>query len=1063
MWNPFNEDSGTPGFKIWRIIRIAVFVIIGLIIFFVASSQSVNLFMNVFEFGNVFTKPLYYSMVSGLILCSVAVVRVDFRHRNSMTWYGLHLLVNFLKRRDDDSSSSSSSSSYRSSSTSSSSSSYYSTAPSKRSKLLLRYPDFKMGKRGFIIWQITKVVLFAPLFTNLIFGISSVFLLEGHDIGLGSLPNVFLVPFANIQSDGSFAQQHVIPLIPALTLLFPSLLSSIGIRIFLYVGVVGGLSVATRYIADTSESKPRLLSYISTIERILGVVLLWTGFTMFFSFNINYNTKYAILGTLIMGALFIAYGFLDSRRSKVIVTPDRKQVYTRLLTILVITIVTGSIMAVNNTIADAKKVVWGGPYIAQDIAVNRYIAELDKVQLVNYNLAPPLSFSSSSSSASSLSASSSIPPPISALVNGNNDLLNNIRLWDQAAAQTKLRPELGQKNDISFADTSIVRFNSTMYWAAATAPNLPADVTPENTWYNEHFVYTHSGKGVLMMQANTGNVTDSKFFKQKNIYYGESGPTGILGQAWSAFPVGRTSSDEIEGTFYAGTGGVNVAPPLSWVFEPKFMLSYTNSPMHIMRYKDIFDRMKVMYPYFVYDFTQGPSQSNLDIRNVEVVPVTDGKNTYWLMPLIVFLDTSHVPWSSGDMLRLVGFALIDAYNGSVKIIKNPTGGNNDPFSQIFFEQYSGNNGGDVTVLPQTPEWLRNQLVYPMEMFLWKINRFNQYHVTDPKTFIEAQQFYKVPDQISTSYIIAKPPGFDIPQFMGMQSLQLSNSAANNLVGYMVVQNNLENFGKMNFYSVALDSPTKLLGPGAARDALEKDPAYAKEKTLLRNPRVGDNLLYRIGNQEVYFIPVYSSGTSGGGVVQLGTVGAVGASVTGNIIVGIGATAQQAFENYLLRAAGLAPVNQTSAVPGSVTNGTTSPIPTNPPATTTKQQQRANETLVLQRAGRISELEKIFASAGLTVLKPTAISAPVSFKEADVSYQAASQIDQVRAAITQFLKEFSLASPGGSSASPGLATNSTTFAPRIFEWQSIDSKVVNYGILKVINGIVENHYISIHLE
>lgn len=1058
MWNPFNEDSGAPGFKIWRIVRIAVFVLIGLIIFWVASSQSVNVFMNVVEFGDLFTKPFYYSMVSALILCSIAAIRVDFRHRNSLTWYGLHLLVNFLKRRDEDSSSSSSSSSYRSSS-SSPSSSYYSTAPSKRSKLPLRYPDFKMEKRSFIIWQITKVVLFAPLFTNLIFGISTVFLLEGHDIGLGSLPNIFLVPFANIPSDGSFAQQHVIPLIPALTLLLPSLLSSIGIRIFLYVGVAGGVSIASRYWADTSEGKPRLLSYISTIERILGVVLLWTGFTMFFSFNMNYNTKYAILGSLIMGALFVAYGFLDSRRSKVIVTPDRKQVYTRLLTILVITIVTGSIMAVNNTIADNKKILWEGPYIAQDISVNRYIAELDKVHVVNYNLTPPTPLSSSSSSSSSSSASSSISPPnISAIVNGNKDLLNNIRLWDQEAAQLKLRPELGQKNDINFADTNIVRFNNSMYWAAATAPNLPADVTPENTWYNEHFVYTHSGKGVLMMQANTGNVIDSsKFFKQKNIYYGDSGPTGIFAQAWSAFPVGRTSSDEIEGAFYAGTGGVNVAPPLSWVFEPKFTLSYTNSPMHIMRYKDIFDRMKVIFPYFVYDFTQGNTQTNLDITNVEVVPVTDGKNTYWLMPLIVFLDTSHVPWSSGDMLRLVGFALIDAYNGSVKIIKNPAGGNNDPFSQVFFEQYAGTNGGgDVTVLPQTPEWLRNQLVYPVEMFLWKINRFNQYHVTDPKTFIEAQQFYKTPDQASTNYLIAKPPGFDVPQFLGIQPLQLNNSPTNNLVGYMAVQNELENFGKMNFYSVPLDSPSKLLGPAAARDALEKDPAYANEKALLLNPRVGDNLLYKIGNQEVYFIPVYSSSTSGSGVVQLSTIGVVGASVTGIAYVGIGHTAQQAFENYMLRAAGLAPLNQTSAVPATVANGTSTPTASNSTTIPANKQQQQ------QVNPRILALEKIFVSAGLTVLKPTTISAPLSFKEVDINYQANSQIDEVKAAVTKFLKEFSSSGPGGPSASPALAaTNSTT--PRIFEWQSSDNKVVNYGILKVINGIIENHYISIHLE
>ncbi|MDQ6668859.1 MAG: UPF0182 family protein, partial [Thermoproteota archaeon] len=868
-----------------------------------------------------------------------------------------------------------------------------------------------MEKRSFIIWQVTKVVLFAQLFTNLIFGISAVFLLEGHDLGLGLLPNIFLVPFTNLPSDGSFVQQHIIPLIPILTLIIPSLLSAIGIRIFLYIGVAGGISIASRYMTDASESKPKLLSYVSTMEQILGATLLWTGFTMFFSFNINYNTKYAILGTLFMGALFIAYGFLDNRRSKIIVTPERRQIYTRLFTILAITIVTGSLMAINNTIADAKKIEWGGPYIAQEIAVNRYIAELDKVQTVNYSLAAPPPLVSSSSS-----ASSSLPPPsISAMVNGSNDALNNIRLWDMQAAQLKLKPQLGQKNDVNFANTNIVRFNSTLYWAAPTAPNLPADVIPENIWYNEHFVYTHSGKGVLMMEANTGNVIDSsKFFKQKNIYYGDSGPTGIFNQAWSAFPVGRTLSDEIEGAFYTGTGGVNIAPPVSWVFEPKFMLSYTESTMHVMRYKDIFDRMKVMYPYFVYDFTQGTSQANINIRNVGVVPVTDGRNTYWLMPLIVFLDTSHVPWSSGDMLRLVGFALIDAYNGSVKIIKNVASGNNDPFSQIFFEQYAGNNGGDGTVLTKTPEWLSKQLVYPAEMFLWKVNRFNQYHVTDPKTFIEAQQFYKSPDQVSTNYIITKPPGFDKPQFVGMQSVQLSNSPANNLVGYMVVQNNLENFGKMIFYSVPLDSATKLLGPGAARDALEKDAAYAKEKGLLRNTRVGDSLLYRLGNQEVYFIPVYTASTSGGGVIQLGTIAAVGASVTGNPHVGLGDTPQLAFENYLLKAAGLGPLNQTSGGKSTVANGTLPAAPSNASATA-KQQQQANETLVLHRAESILGLEKIFVSAGLTVLKPTAVSAPVSFKEADVTYPAASQIGFVKSAITKFLQEFSSPGPGGSSS------------------------------------------------
>jgi uncharacterized protein len=1057
LWNAFNEDSGTPRFKIWRIIRIAIFVIIGLIIFSIAASESVNLFMNVVEFGNVFAKPFFYSIVSGLILCSIAVVRVDYRHRNSITWYTIHLIVNFLKHRNYDPSSYSSQ--YPSSFSSSSAS--YSTTSSRPSKLLVRYPEFKITKRSFTLWQITKVVLFAPLFSNLIFGITAVYLLEGHDIGLGLLLQIFLVPFVNLPSDGSFAEHHVLPLIPALTLIIPSLLTVVGIRIFLYIGIAGGISIASRYMVDSSEGKPRLLSYISTIEGILGVALLWTGFTMFFNFNINYNTKYAILGTLVTGGFFIVYGFLDNRRSKVIMTTERSEIYTRLLTVLIITIVTGSLMAIDNAIADAKKIEWEGPYIAQQIAVNRYIAELDKVDVVTYNpaLPPPSSYISSTSTSSSIHRAN-----ISARLTANNGLLNNIRLWDQDAAQLKLKPELGQKNDVNFADTNIVKFNNTMYWAAPTAPTLPQDVTPDDTWFNEHFVYTHSGKGVLMMGATTGTVIDSsKFFKQKNIYYGESGPTGIFNQAWSAFPVARTSSDKIEGTSYTGTGGVTLAPPLSWVFEPKFMLSYTNSAMHVMRYKDIFDRMAVMFPYFVYDFSEGTSQTDLNIRNVGVVPVTDGRNTYWLIPLIIFLDTSHVPWSSEGMLRLVGFALIDAYNGNVKVIKSASS-DNDAFSQIFFEQYAKYG----IVLNQTPGWLSKQLVYPEEMFLWKINRFNQYHVTDPRTFIEAQQFYKVPDQSSVSYYINKPPGFDKPQFVGLQSLELSDSPTNVLVGYMIVQNQQENFGKMIFYSVPVDSLTKLLDAGAARDALEKDPGYAKEKLLLHNPRVGDDVLYRIGDQEVYFIPVYTSNTVDGVATQLGMIAVVGASITGNSspVIGLGNTSQEAYDDYLLRATGLVPVNQTYGGPiasNVTTNGTTnatSPQESSKVAATTKQQEQANETSVLTKMQRIHGLESIFVDSGLSVLRPAAIFVPLSFKEADVDYIGYSQLENVKAVITHFLKQFSSPGLAGSASSPTVSGIATGL--RIFEWLSDNNKVVNFGLLKVVNGILENHYISIHL-
>jgi uncharacterized membrane protein (UPF0182 family) len=845
-----------------------------------------------------------------------------------------------------------------------------------------------MEKLRFVIWQITKVVLFAPLFSNLIFGMTIVYLFEGNDLNLTSIPKIFILPFVNIPLSSDFAQENVIPLIPGLTLIIPALLSAVGLRIFLYVGVAGIISIASQYIADLNESRPKLLSYISSVEVIIGSAFLWTGFTMFFSSNINYNTKYAILGALSIGAVFICYGLFDKKSAKVIIYPQKKQIYVRVLTILLVSVVSVSIMAINNSIADAKKIEYMGPYIAQEIAVNRDIAELDKVEIVNYDVKLP----------------SITPSKIQTVVNNNKDTLENIRLWDQRAAEFKLKPELGQKNDINFADTNIVRFNNTMYWVAPTTPNLPADVTPENRWYNEHLVYTHATKGVLMLEAATGNVIDpTKYFKQKNIYYGESGGTGIFDESWSAFPVDRTVSDEINKFFYDGTGGIDVSSPLSWIYEPNFMLSYPGSSIHIMRYKDVHERMELMFPYFIYEFGFETSGNNFNIKKIDVIPVTDGKNTYWLMPLIVLLDTAHVPWSSGNLLRLVGYAVIDAYNGSVQLIIN----GNDTFSQMFFKQYKDNNA-----VKEIPEWLNEQIRYPEEMFIWKISKFNQYHVMDPKTFIEAKNFYKVPEDIDTYYIITKPPGFEYPEFVGFQSLELRNSPARNLVGYMIVQNDLENIGKMRFYSVSLDSNTKLLGPTAAREALEKDPAYAKEKTLLRNPRVGDNILYRVGDQEVYFIPVYTSSTAGGVVTQLGTIATVGASVTGNFYVGLGNTPQQAFENYLLKASGLSLIDQ------------------------------GNQT-ILDISDRLEKLRQIFSNAGLSLVKPTLISAPLTFKEADARYLFDSDFADTEKIILKFLKDFSSWSGG-----------------RIFEWET-DNKV-NYGIMKEVNGIVENHYVSIEV-
>jgi uncharacterized protein len=972
LWDTYNEDRA-PHADIGKIARLALIAAFAVIILAIVSNQSVKLMMNMTEFGDVFTKTLYYSILSGVTLAAIAVVRVNFSARHSITWYGIRLIIILLHFGQYES----------------------------RSKPL-QYSEFKMGKVSFAVWQLTKVMLFAPIFSNVIFGMTLEYIIHGNDIGLSSVAQIFLIPFSEIPMDGSYARENVIPMLPALTLLAPSLLNAVGIRLLLYVSVSGGVDIASRYITDKKEGRPKYLYYISTIEIIAGVAIFWIGFNMFFSSIIDYNSRYIVSITIALGAAFVAYGLLDRRHAKVIIYPTRRLMYLRLATGFIGVALASSIIVVDNSIANTNKVEWYGPHIAQEIAINRYIHGLDQIELARYEINLPLVSHPNNQSA----------------VSQNVGILNNIRLWDETNAKSKLSQEIGKRNDIVLAGTDILRFGGRMYWAGTTAPIIPEGIPQRDRWFNEHMVYTHSDAGVKMIDANTGNLTDATpFFKQQQIYYGLSGESGLFGESWSAYPVDRTESFELGGYFYNGTGGVDITPPLSWLFEPNFIVSETTTPMHVMRYKDIHQRMDLLYSYFVYEFSFGGTPNNPQFQKIEAYPVTDGTNTYWLIPLVVALDASHVPWSSAMplsfMLKLVGFALVDSYNGTVQVLV--TG--KDYFSEIFFEEYKG-----MGATRDIPDWLRDQIKYPEEMFIWKISKFNTYHVSDPKAYLEGTDFYSFPadspnQEISPYYVIAQPQGFAEPTFVGMQNIQLKNSPSKDLVGYIVVQNNLESLGNMTFYSIPSNSSVKLIGPETARSSLINDSEYKNINEELKSSgstasAAGDNLLYKIGDSDVYFIPVMTN--NGEKIAIVGAVGAVSADDTYH--VGIGNTPVEAFQNYLQKLSG-------------VTTSENLPVASN---------QTAQE-----RLAKNQQLEQVFTEAGLTVVKPTAIDAPLEFKEVQTTYRTQSDFAQAQTAIHAFIEGFV---PHGG---------------RVFEWQNGTS--INFSVLLEVDGIVENHYISIEVS
>ena len=909
-------------------------------------NQAVLFFMNYEEFADLFTTPLYFSIVSAIILSSIALVRVNIVKRSSILWYTLQTAIGFLNRN-----------------------------PSA-SVDIQSFSSYKISVPHFVIWQISKVLLFGAFFANIFFGFAAIYLIDGNNLGIENIPVIFSLPFVTPPTDFSYATENVIPMIPALLVVIPPLLGAIGTRLLLYIGVHHIYKVITNYVTDTASGKPKFLQYTSTFEAIVGIAVVWSAFNMFFMENIDYNTKYAIGGMFLIGFALIAFSIFDKIRSRVLTHMLKRDVYIRIFTIVAIAIAVAIFMSVNTSIADAKKIEYLGPYTAQQISVNRHLGELDLIQEHIHDVEIiPIS-----------------PNQIEQYLEDNDDVLSGIRIWDWEAAFAKLKPEIGLIPYVNFEDNDILRFDDKLYWTASMAPILPSSVSMENRWYNEHLVYTHVPEGFLTLEATDGQIVDSSdLFPQRKIYYGEG---GLLDQTWSAYPTNRGSTTaELNNETYNGMGGLEIAPPISWMFEPNFMISFPGTPIHVMRYKDVNERMSTLYPYFLF---------NLFGKELDSLPVTDGENTYWLIPLIVGFDSNNIPWSAGNpFLRLVGYALVDTYDGNIQLIKQ----GDDFFTNMFMDQYQDK------IIPM-PTWLEEQIRYPQELFNWRTEMYNIYHVDDVDIFIQANEFYEIPRGLDTYYIQAKPPGFEEPEFVGLLSLELRGSQGRNLAGYMVVQNDTPNLGHMQFYEVPIESETKLLGPTSVREALDRDPDFAQLKTLLRNPRIGDNILYQVGQYDTYFIPVYTAG-AGGVVAQLGTIAAVGAAFTGEYHVGLGDTQESAFEAYLQKLSGVVPT--ASAISGG---------------------------LVMDRSERVDTIMSIFEEIGIEIVSPTTIQIPLSFNEGELAFYSKADLDPVKEMITQFNSEFG------------------TGEKRVLIWE-VGNKF-NFGYIKVADNITEIHYITVQV-
>ena len=123
-------------------------------------NQAVLFFMNYEEFDDLFTTPLYFSLVSAIILSSIALIRVNIVNRSSILWYTLQTAIGFVNRNP--------------------------SAPVS----IQSFSSYKISVPHFVIWQISKVLLFGAFFAIIFFGFAAMYVIDGGDLGVENLREV---------------------------------------------------------------------------------------------------------------------------------------------------------------------------------------------------------------------------------------------------------------------------------------------------------------------------------------------------------------------------------------------------------------------------------------------------------------------------------------------------------------------------------------------------------------------------------------------------------------------------------------------------------------------------------------------------------------------------------------------------------------------------------------------------------------------------------------------------------------------------------------------------------
>lgn len=657
----------------------------------------------------------------------------------------------------------------------------------------------------------------------------------GHDIGF----YLFRLPFFEL------IQNSLTSLVFFITIAT--------IILYIYSGAISLRS--TKEIVAPSDIK----KHISINLGIWFLLLSWGYYLE--RYNLLYNPNGAVFGAgyidmnirlpviwilTILCLILAAFAFYQIYKSQL-----KWLIYGGIATILVGGIGNGLLPgAIQSFVVEPSELQLEEPYIENSIEQTRRAYALDQMTTQPYSAQPPEQMDWST-------------------VEDNEQTIENIRLWDPRLLIQTYRQLQEIRLYYQFYNVDVDRYQTQEgYMQMMVSARELSEELPEqaDTWVNRRLQYTHGYGLVMSPVAQEGMQGDPRLsikdippvsdigleVEQPAIYYGEHNSDYKIVNT-NVRELDYPSGDQNVYTNYQGDGGVNIGNFFSQLLfawdlgDINILLTdYINDDSKIIFWKRTKERVKRIAPF-------------LRLEDDPYLVLDEGK-LYWIQDAYTTsLDYPYSEPSNGEYnyIRNSVKVVVDAYNGSVDFYVSDE---DDPILNVYRDIFPDM----FQPIDEMPGDLQQHLRYPIHYFTAQVEKYNEYHMTDPQVFYNNEDLWTRPNEkyggqtikMEPYYVLTKLPGQDELQYLLISPVTPNNR--DNMIGWVAANSDYPNYGEVSVYQ--LPKERLILGPAQIEARIDQDTEISRQLALWdqRGSRVirGNLMVIPIQDSFIYVEPVF---------------------------------------------------------------------------------------------------------------------------------------------------------------------------------------------------------------